>query len=58
MTDPRVAKLARVLVRYSLALKQGQLVQIRASQLAAPLVREVYREVLLVGAHPLVRIAL
>ncbi len=58
MTDPRVAKLARVLVRYSLALKQGQLVQIRASPLAAPLVREVYREALLVGAHPLVRIAL
>ena len=58
MADPRVAKLARVLVRYSLPVKEGDLFTIRTGPLAAPLVREVYREALLVGAHPIVRIAI
>jgi aminopeptidase len=58
MSDPRVAKLARVLVRYSLALKEGQLFQINAPALAAPLVRELYREALAVGAHPYTHIGI
>lgn len=58
MGDPRVAKLARVLVRYSLSLKEGDLFRIQAQAVAAPLVRELYREALLVGAHPLLRISI
>jgi aminopeptidase len=58
MTDPRIAKLARVLVRYSLDLHEGDLLLIRTTPLAAPLVRELYREALAVGAHPTARILL
>ncbi|HXX39096.1 MAG TPA: aminopeptidase [bacterium] len=56
MTDPRVEKLARVLVRYSLGLQRGQLVRIRGSALAGPHILAIYREVLRAGAHPLVRV--
>jgi aminopeptidase len=54
MSDPRLAKLARVLVRYSLGIKEGDLFHIQAQSQAAPLVRELYKETLAVGAHPLV----
>lgn len=50
--------MAAVLVRYSLAVQQGELVQIVANPCSEPLVREVYRETLLAGAHPLLRFAL
>jgi aminopeptidase len=56
MTDPRVAKLANLLVNYSLELKPGQIVRIDAGAVAAPLVRELYRETLRAGAHPRTRI--
>jgi len=56
MTDPRVAKLAHLLVNYSLELKPGQIVRIDAGAVAAPLVRELYRETLRAGAHPRTRI--
>jgi len=55
MTDPRVEKLARVLVRYSLGVKKGQLVRIAGPALAAPHIAAAYREVLLAGAYPEVR---
>jgi aminopeptidase len=58
MPDPRVEKLAQVLVRYSLALKPGQLFRISAPAAAAPLVRELVKEALLAGANPITRIAL
>lgn len=58
MADPRHQKLAQVLVNYSLELKPGQKLGITASPLAAPLVREVYREAVRAGAHPEVRITL
>jgi aminopeptidase len=57
MADPRLAKLARVLVRYSLNLQPGQLFRIAGSYLAAPLMRELTREALLVGANPTTRIS-
>ncbi len=57
MADPRIDKLARVLVHYSLKLKRGQLVRIGGPALAAPHVASVYREALRVGAHPMVRIS-
>src|SRR5205085_12020913 len=58
MTDPRVTKLARVLVQYSLELKEGDLFRIQAEAASAPLVRELYREALLAGAYPLPRIGI
>jgi len=58
MMDPRIEKLARVLVHYSLGLQRGQLVRIRGSALAAPHILAAYREALRVGAHPSVRVGL
>lgn len=58
MSDPRVARLAQVLVHYSLELKAGQIFQINADAAAAPLVRALYREAITVGAYPLLRIGL
>ena len=58
MADPRIAKLARVLVRYSLDLQPGQLFKINANAVAAPLVRELYREALQAGAFPALQINL
>ena len=51
MADPRIVKLAQVLVRYSIPVQAGDWFVIRSSDLAAPLIREVFREALLVGAH-------
>jgi aminopeptidase len=56
MSDPRVAKLADLLVNYSVALQPGQVVRIDAATVAAPLVTEVYRHALRAGAHPRTRI--
>src|SRR2546423_1756151 len=55
MSDPRVAKLADLLVNYSLELQPGQLVRIDGGTVAAPLVTEVYRQALQAGAHPRTR---
>jgi aminopeptidase len=57
MADPRIDKLASVLVHYSLKLKRGQLVRIGGPALAAPHVAAAYREALRVGAHPIIRIS-
>jgi aminopeptidase len=56
MADPRVERLAAVLVRYSLALQPGQLLRINAPVAAAELVRAVAREATVAGAHILPRI--
>jgi aminopeptidase len=56
MSDPRVAKLAELLVGYSLELQPGQLVRIDAATVAAPLVTEAYRYALRAGANPRTRI--
>jgi aminopeptidase len=58
MSDSRHAKLAEVLVGFSTQIRQGELVTIEATALGAPVVRELYRQVLAAGAHPLPRIAL
>lgn len=54
MRDPRLNKLAKVLVTYSIDVQGGQLIRIAGSSVAEPLIVELYREVLLAGAHPLV----
>ncbi|HLJ61950.1 MAG TPA: aminopeptidase [bacterium] len=58
MTDPRIEKLTRVLVHYSLGLQRGQLVRIRGSALASAHILAAYREALRAGAHPTVRVAI
>jgi aminopeptidase len=54
MTDPRVQKLARLLVDYSVKVQPGDKVVIRGSVATMPLVIETYREVVRAGGHPLV----
>ncbi|MBM3450884.1 MAG: aminopeptidase [Armatimonadetes bacterium] len=53
--DPRIEKLANVLVQYSLEVKPGQLVRISGNAVAQPLILAAYRAVLRDGAHPVVR---
>ena len=55
MRDPRLAKLAEVLVNYSAKVKAGQLVRISGPSVAEPLMVELYRQVILAGAHPMGR---
>ena len=58
MPDPRVEKLAKILVRHSACVKKGDRVLISASsELAKPLVLEVYKEVMLAGGHPMTSIS-
>jgi len=58
MIDPRTRKLATILVRHSMAVKRGERVLIVASsELAKPLVLEVYREVMKAGGHPQTAVA-
>jgi aminopeptidase len=56
MTDPRVAKLADLLVNYSLELGPGQLVRIDGATVATPLVTEIYLSALRAGANPRTRV--
>jgi aminopeptidase len=58
LADPRVGRLADVLVDYSTAVEPGQLVLLETTPLAAPLLRELYRRVLARGANPHVRLGL
>jgi len=53
--DPRIRKLADVLVQYSAALAGGDVVVIKAPPIASPLVVELYHAALEAGAHPHVR---
>ena len=52
MTDPRMKKLADVLVNYSVGVLPGDWVIIQGETLAAPMVKEIYRQVILAGGHP------
>ncbi len=58
MSDPRTKKLASILVRHSLGVREGETVLINASsELAKPLVLEVFKEVMRAGGHPMTGIA-
>ncbi len=57
MRDPRIDKLADVLVRYSVAVQKGDLVSIQGTPAGEPLIVAVYRAVLRAGGHPQVRMA-
>jgi len=56
MADVRFEKLARLLVEYSVGIKEKDVVLIRASTQAEPLVRACFLEVIKKGAYPLVRL--
>ncbi len=55
MTDPRVQKLADVIVNYSTGLGEGDLVLVQGPELAEPLIVEIVRAALAAGAIPHVR---
>ena len=55
MRDPRLKKLAEVLVNYSVGVKRGQLVRISSPTVAEPLAVEIFREVVRAGGHPMAR---
>jgi aminopeptidase len=57
MRDPRVEKLADVLVSYSVGVRPGQLVRISGPPIAQPLIVELYRRVVEAGGHPIVRMS-
>jgi aminopeptidase len=52
MTDPRIEKLARVLVDYSVAVRPNDKVAIAAGSQASPLIKEIYACVLRSGGFP------
>ncbi len=58
MADPRVQKLAQLLVNYSVGVRTGDRVLIGGDTLAEPLLKEIYAEVLRAGGHPLVMVGL
>ena len=54
LEDARIARMAKVLVEYSLEVKPGWMVTISSTTAAVPLVQAVYGQVLAVGGHPYV----
>jgi aminopeptidase len=57
MRDPRLERLADVLVNYSVGVSRDQIVRISGPPVGQPLVVELHRAVLAAGGHPLVRMA-
>ncbi len=53
MADPRIDKLAELLVNYSVAVQPGDTVLIQGDTVGAPLLTAVYAHVLRAGGHPL-----
>jgi aminopeptidase len=58
MADPRVEKLAKVLVSYSTCVQPGDKVLVQADTLAEPLVKAVYARVLQAGGYPITHLSL
>lgn len=58
MRDPRVERLAKILVGYSTRVKEGDVVSIDGESAAQPLLLAVYEEVLKAGAHPILNVSL
>lgn len=57
MIDPRVEKLAEILVRYSTEVQPGDWVLIRGTVESMPLVEETMRQVLRAGGHPTLQLS-
>jgi aminopeptidase len=56
MIDPRIMKMAQVIVQYCLALRKNEFFRIESSIPAEPLIKAVYQTALLAGAYPYTRI--
>lgn len=56
MKDPRITKLAKILIDYSTKVKKGEYVQIVGPAEAKELILELYKLVIKKGAYPLVRV--
>ena len=54
MPDPRIEKLAGMLVDYSVCVKPGDKVAIISPEAAAPLTKAIFLKVLQAGGHPMV----
>jgi aminopeptidase len=52
MRDPRVARLAELIVSYSLGLEPGKVLRIDGPPVGSPLAVELFRAALAAGAHP------
>jgi aminopeptidase len=57
MRDPRLEKLADVLVNYSVGVKKDQLIRIDGPVCSLPLVVEIYRQVVRAGGHAMVQMS-
>jgi aminopeptidase len=55
MQDPRVRKFAKLLAHYSIYAKKGETIGIEGPDTTAPLILDLYEELLRAGAHPIVR---
>ena len=58
MPDPRIEKLADLLVNYSVKIKPGEKVAVEGSSLAEPLIYALYTQILRAGGHPYVLVDL
>jgi aminopeptidase len=58
VTDPRIERLATLLVDYSLGLGEGEVLRINSSDSAAPLILELQRAAVRRGAHAYSNVAL
>lgn len=58
MIDPRIEKLAGLLVEYSTSVREGDRVLIRGASIAEPLLKAIYSRVLQAGGHPLMMASL
>lgn len=56
MKDPRIDKLADVMVNYSIKVRKGQIFKLQGPYLALPLLKAVYRKGLEAGAYPYIDI--
>ncbi len=58
MVDDRAKKAAKIIVDYSTKIKKGDYVQIISDCAAQEIVLEVYKQVLLKGAYPRVKVSI
>ena len=58
MSDPRVERLATLLIDYSLGLTEGEVLRINAGDAATPLIVELHRAAIQRGAHAYANVAL
>jgi aminopeptidase len=58
MTDPRIERLAELVVDYSLDVREGQILRIDGFDVAAPFAVELYRAALRAGAFPYTNLTL